>query len=98
MTNAVKIAVTVPFETMRAVEKRRRALGTTRSGVVTAALELWLSDQEMTPEERRYMLAYLRQPETAAELRDARALASAAVSSWDRWDVRGGRAQSKGRR
>jgi hypothetical protein len=59
-----KIAVTVPRETLAAVEKRRRVLGVTRSAAVTAALEAWLADQAMTAEERSYLLAYLRQPET----------------------------------
>lgn len=96
MTNAAKIAVTVPYETMRAVEKRRRALGATRSAVVTAALELWLSEQEMTPEERRYMLAYLRHPETPAELRDTRAVAAAAVEGWEAWDEGGRNTRRRG--
>jgi hypothetical protein len=85
MTTA-KIAVSVPRETLLAVEQRRRVLGVTRSAVVTAALEAWLADQTMTAEERRYLLAYLRQPETSDELRDARALAKATVSTWEPWD------------
>ena len=48
---AAKIAVTVPRETLAAVEKRRRVLGVTRSAVVTAALQAWLSEQTMTAEE-----------------------------------------------
>ena len=87
MPNAAKIAVTVPHQTLVAVEKRRRALGATRSAVVTAALELWLADQTMTSEERKYMLAYLRQPETADEIDETRALATAAISTWERWDA-----------
>lgn len=81
-----KIAVTVPRETLAAVEKRRRLLGVTRSAVVTAALDAWLAEQTMTQEERSYLLAYLRDPETNAELRDARAVAKAAVSLWEPWD------------
>ena len=83
---AAKIAVTVPRETFAAVEKRRRVLGVTRSAVVAAALDAWLADQAMTPEERTYLLAYLRQPETSAELRDARAVGKAAVSQWEPWE------------
>ena len=66
---ASKIAVTVPHDTLAAVEKRRRVLGVSRSAIVTAALEAWLADQAMTAEERTYLLAYLRQPETSAEVR-----------------------------
>ncbi|MSP26816.1 MAG: hypothetical protein EXR75_17075 [Myxococcales bacterium] len=92
---AAKIAVTVPRNTFLAVEKRRRVLGVTRSAVVTAALEAWLADQTMTSEERAYLLGYLRQPETQAELADVRALASAALSSWEAWDEKAPRARGR---
>lgn len=84
---AAKIAVTVPRDTLDAVEKRRRSLGLSRSAAVTAALEAWLADSSMTAEERRYLVAYLRQPETVAELRDGRALSAAAASTWEPWDA-----------
>lgn len=84
---AAKIAVTVPRETLDAVEKRRRTLGISRSAAVTAALKAWLDDVRMTAEERRYLLAYLRQPETVAEIRDGRAVAAAAASAWESWDA-----------
>jgi hypothetical protein len=80
-----KIAVTVPRDTLAAVEKRRRVLGFTRSAVVTAALEAWLADQTTTAEERNYLLAYLRVPEAATELRDARAVATASITTWEPW-------------
>ncbi len=94
---AAKIAVTVPRETLLAVEKRRRVLGVTRSAVVTAALEAWLTEQTMTAEERRYLLAYLRQPESVEELRDARAVAKAVASSWESWDAAPPRARRRRR-
>lgn len=80
-----KVAVTVPEETLRAVEKRRRVLGMSRSAVVSAALESWLADQAMTAEERRYVVAYLKQPETAEEVRETTAIGGAAMAGWDPW-------------
>jgi hypothetical protein len=94
MTTA-KIAVSVPRKTLGAVEKRRRALGMTRSAVVTAALDAWLSEQSMTAEEREYMVAYLREPETEEERSDGRELAEATLSRWERWDVSGGRGKAR---
>jgi hypothetical protein len=88
---AAKIAVTVPRDTLAAVEKKRRALGVTRSAVVTAALQAWLTEQSMTTEERKYLLAYLREPETAAEGADADASARAVVGAWEPWDRAPGR-------
>jgi hypothetical protein len=80
-----KIAVTVPEDTLRAVEKRRRVLGISRSAVVSAALESWLADQAMTAEERRYVVAYLKQPETAEEVRETTAIGAAAMAGWEPW-------------
>ncbi len=80
-----KVAVTVPEETLRAVEKRRRFLGMSRSAVVSAALESWLADQAMTAEERRYVVAYMKQPETVEEVRETTAIGSAAMAGWDCW-------------
>jgi hypothetical protein len=80
-----KVAVTVPEDTLRAVEKRRRVLGMSRSAVVSAALESWLADQAMTAEERRYVVAYLKQPETREEVRETTAIGAAAMAGWDPW-------------
>lgn len=80
-----KVAVTVPEDTLRAVEKRRRVLGMSRSAVVSAALESWLADQAMTAEERRYVVAYLKQPETAGEVRETTAIGAAVMAGWDPW-------------
>jgi hypothetical protein len=95
---AAKIAVTVPRQTLAAVEKRRRVLGVTRSAVVTAALEAWLGEQSMTAEERKYLVAYLREPETNAELDDTRAVAKATVGTWEPWDSAGPRTGKRARR
>jgi hypothetical protein len=80
-----KVAVTVPEETLRAVEKRRRILGMSRSAVVSAALESWLADQAMTAEERKYVVGYLKQPETTAEVRETSAIGAAGMADWEPW-------------
>lgn len=80
-----KVAVSVPEETLRAVEKRRRVLGMSRSAVVSVALESWLADQAMTAEERRYVAAYLKQPENAEEVRETTTIGAATMAGWDPW-------------
>ena len=77
-----KVAVSAPEETLRAVENRRRVLKMSRSAVVSAALESWLADHAMTAEERRYVVAYLKEPETAEEVRDTSAVASVVMADW----------------
>jgi hypothetical protein len=56
-----------------------------RSAVVSAALESWLADQAMTAEERKYLVAYLKQPENAEEVRETTAVGAAAMAQWDPW-------------
>lgn len=80
-----KVAVTVPEDTLRAVEKRRRVLGMSRSAVVSAALESWLADQAMTAEERKYVVAYLKRPETVEEVRETTAIGAGVMAGWDPW-------------
>lgn len=80
-----KVAVSVPEDTLRAVEKRRRALGMSRSAVVSAALASWLADQAMTAEERTYVAAYLKQPEDVEDVRETTAIGAAIMAGWDPW-------------
>jgi metal-responsive CopG/Arc/MetJ family transcriptional regulator len=94
-----KVAVTVPEDTLRAVERRRRVLGMSRSAVVSVALESWLADQAMTAEERRYVVSYLKRPETAAEVRETTTLGAAAMAAWEPWsEAPAKRPTSKARR
>lgn len=79
-----KVAVTDPEDTLRAVEKRGRILGLSRSAVVSAALASWLADQATTAEERRYVFAYVKQPDSTEEMRETKGSGAAA---WDPWIV-----------
>jgi hypothetical protein len=80
---AEKVTVSVPAETLAAVERARRRLSKTRSAVVSEALAEWLLSREVSDADRRYTEGYLRQPERVAELE---ATAGAAVAEWDRWE------------
>lgn len=82
MSACTKIAVTVPTETYEAVERVRQRLGKSRSATITLALQEWLRGLEVSDADRRYMEAYLRQPERVDEVRATAALATA---HWEPW-------------
>jgi len=82
MSTCTKIAVTVPTETYEAVERVRQRLGKSRSATITLALQEWLRGLEVSDADRRYMEAYLRQPE---RVDDVRAIAALATAHWEPW-------------
>ena len=82
MTNhTVKVAVTVPANTLRSVETLRKRLGRSRSSVVTEALKAWLVARSVEDRDREYLAGYERLPEP-----EEPELASAVMASWDSWD------------
>ena len=82
-----KIAVTIPAETYKAVERARRRLGKARSAIVATALDEWLRGQQADEAARRYVEGYLRQPETPEEIAVTEAIAAQAVADWPPWDA-----------
>jgi metal-responsive CopG/Arc/MetJ family transcriptional regulator len=76
-----KIAVSLPADTFRSLEKARGQLGKTRSEVVAAAIDAWLQGLDASEARRRYVEGYLRLPEDA----DA-TLVSTATADWSSWE------------
>jgi metal-responsive CopG/Arc/MetJ family transcriptional regulator len=84
MKNVAKVAVSLPAKTLRSLDATRKRLGRSRSAIVSQAVEEWLAAQgEPSDEDRRYAQAYLRQPESTAEVA---ATAAAATSTWEPWE------------
>jgi hypothetical protein len=84
MTAFKKIAVSIPAETYRSLEKARGHLGKTRSEVVAFAVKEWLRSLDAGEASRRYVDGYLRLPERAAT--EAVAIAGAATADWSTWE------------
>ena len=82
MKRAAKIAVSLPAETLRSLERVRRRLGTSRSAAVARAIDAWLQVMELGSDDKRYAEAYLRTPERTSE---TAAIAAAAVAEWEAW-------------
>lgn len=78
-----KIAITVPVETYRALEKARDRLGKTRSDAISIAIRDWLRGLDADVQRQRYVQGYLQLPEQPADVDDA--LLAAATSDWPAW-------------
>jgi metal-responsive CopG/Arc/MetJ family transcriptional regulator len=83
MKSVAKVAVSIPADTLKSLERVRARLRKTRSGAVTEAIERWLRAEEVGDEERRYLEGYLRHPERGEEVAK---VAAAAAATWEPWE------------
>jgi Arc/MetJ-type ribon-helix-helix transcriptional regulator len=82
---AAKIAVSIPSDLLRRVERLRRSAGKRRSTAVQEALALWADRESRESDRRRYIEGYRRCPETEAEVRRA-ARAGAEALAAEPWE------------
>lgn len=80
---ATKVAVSIPDELYRAVERARRKSGRSRSAVMQDALRQWLEHQDEALLVREYEAGYRRKPEGKREVRSARAAAVRLLATTD---------------
>jgi metal-responsive CopG/Arc/MetJ family transcriptional regulator len=83
MKGVAKVAVSLPIETLRSLERVRKKSRRTRSAAVTEAIERWLATEEVGEADKRYVEGYLRQPERTDE---PAAIAGAVVQGWEKWE------------
>lgn len=76
----VKVAISLPKEEFRALEKRRRQLKQSRSAVIAKAIRQWLKAQQEAEDVQRYVEGYQKYPETEEEMAEAAALARMALA------------------
>jgi len=81
----VKIAISLPKDAFRSLEKLRKQLGLARSALIAQALQNWINEHEQTENIRRYLEGYRRYPETAQENDAAAATAHTTLSSLE-WE------------
>lgn len=77
-----KIAVSMPADVLDALERARSRSGRTRSAIVTDAVRQWLRSGALSERDKRYVEAYLREPERTDEIA---AIAAGAVAVWEPW-------------
>lgn len=80
-TRTVKVAVSLPLEAYRQIEKARRRLRISRSAVVSEAIRRWIVTRREEEKVRAYVEGYRRVPETGQELKAFEPLVSEALAS-----------------
>lgn len=83
MSNAAKIAISLPRATLDELEQIRRSSGKSRSALIREAVEHWLRTRETSPEDQRYIQGYLRRPETVDRVE---IIATSVTAQWDEWE------------
>lgn len=83
MPKSAKIAVSMPRDTLVALDRACRTIRKTRSAAVTEAVKRWLSGSLASAEEEQYVRGYLMHPERSGT---AAAVAREAIESWEPWD------------
>jgi metal-responsive CopG/Arc/MetJ family transcriptional regulator len=83
MKGVAKVAVSIPVQTLRSLERVRKKSRRTRSAAITDAIERWLAAEEIGEADKRYVEGYLRQPE---RLDEQAAIATAVVRNWAEWE------------
>ncbi|OGX05879.1 MAG: hypothetical protein A3G87_04230 [Omnitrophica bacterium RIFCSPLOWO2_12_FULL_50_11] len=66
--NTTKVAVSLPTETYKQVERLRRQMKLARSAAVLQALRLWLHQKQERDMEERYAAGYKQKPEHPREV------------------------------
>ena len=80
-----KIAISLPSQMVKRMEKERKRTGETRSALVRRAIALLFAEKEREQRNRAYMAGYRAMPETEQEIRAAEA-AAADPLTWDPWE------------
>ncbi len=80
MTKTSKIAISLPEEVLKAVEREREGSGESRSQIFRRAVELLLRQRKEREMSEQYIRAYQQVPETEEEIAAARRSASAVLS------------------
>ena len=65
--NTAKIAISLPVEVLRKVERLRKETGESRSALIRKAIERIFEDREKARKDRAYVEGYRRMPETAED-------------------------------
>jgi metal-responsive CopG/Arc/MetJ family transcriptional regulator len=80
---ATKVAVGIPDELYRILERVRRVRGKTRSAAIQEALRYWLDHEAQRALVREYEAGYRRKPEGRREIKAAEAAAVRLLATED---------------
>ena len=74
------MAISLPVETLEAVEKERAASGESRSQIIRRAIEIMLRQEKEKEKIQQYIRGYQEMPETNEEIAAAHYSAEAALA------------------
>ena len=80
MPKTAKIAISLPEEVLKAVEREREGSGESRSQFFRRAVEMLLRHRQERERSEQYVRAYQQTPETIEEVEAARRAASAILA------------------
>ena len=67
MINCTKIAISLPTEDLRRIEKIRKESGTQRSALIDMAIRFWLDNRDKQKMIKQYEEGYRQHPESVEE-------------------------------
>ena len=76
MIKAAKIAISLPIEDLKRIEKIRKERGVQRSALIDEAIRFWLSNREKEKMIEQYEAGYRRHPESIDEIKAMEGLAA----------------------
>jgi len=69
MIKATKIAISLPTEDLRRIEKIRKESGTQRSALIDEAIRFWLNNRDKEKMIEQYEEGYRQHPESIEEIK-----------------------------
>ncbi len=83
MIKNAKIAISLPKENLKRIEKVRKELGLQRSAIIVKAIDYWLDSTEKQNLIKQYQEGYLKHPESLNEIDTLGQLAADAFGEED---------------
>ena len=69
MIKATKIAISLPTEDLKRIEKIRKESGTQRSALIDEAIRFWLNNRDKNKMIEQYEEGYRQHPESIGEIK-----------------------------
>lgn len=80
MIKATKIAISLPTEDLKRIEKIRKESGTQRSSLIDEAIRFWLKNRDKEKMIEQYEQGYRHHPESMDEIKALEALSADAFA------------------
>ena len=86
MQNSYKIAISIPGEDFKRIEKIRRKMGIGRSSLIAKAVRYWINRLQEKELIQMYERGYRKKPEKVSDLKIYETLEFEVLSPREEWD------------